>query len=245
MEKRKKKGHFFSNLLLLILLGIIVFSLYKAVPLLLEYYEGTKAYDKIAENTKVKDDSLDVDWKALKKQNKDVIAWIYSKGTVINYPVVQGEDNSYYLHRLLDGTYNFKGTLYVDYQVENPFEDFNTIIYGHRMKDGTMFKPLVKYRDEEGYYKKHKIMKLATPEKQYELQIFAAITVSATSDFYQCYFDADEEKEEYLEKIQEKNVLKSNIDVTADDCIVMMSTCTYEFDKARVVVYGKLVETGE
>lgn len=240
---KRGKGDLFFDVIIVILLCVIAFSLFKVASILNEYQKGTREYKKIAKDAdlKLEENRLHIDWKALKKKNSDVKAWIYSKGTVINYPVVQGDDNSFYLHRLLNKEYNFKGTLFIDYRVERPFDDFNTIIYGHRMKDGSMFKPLVKYREED-YYRKHKVMQLATPKHQYDLKIFAAVTIPARSSMYKCAFGTRKEKEAYLEKIREKNVLTTDVHVSANDRIVMMSTCTYEFDNARVVVYGKLIE---
>lgn len=239
--EKKKKGTLVFDIIIVVLLCVIAFSLFKVITILDQYSQGTQVYNEIAENTDTTGDSLDVDWDALRKKNQDVVAWLYSEGTVINYPVVQGEDNSYYLHRLLNGEYNFKGTLFVDYRVENPFEDFNTIIYGHRMKDGSMFHSLINYREQD-YYEAHKVMELATPDHQYEIEVFAAVTIPADSDMYECVFNTEGEKEEYLTEIQKESVLNTDVTVTSEDRIVMMSTCTYEFDNARVVVYGKLVE---
>ena len=107
-----------------------------------------------------------------------------------------------------------------------------------------MFCSLAEYREKE-YYEAHRRMLLITPEAEYELLIFGVLTVDADSDMYQFSFADQEEKEDYLDRIRENSELDTEVSVTAEDRIVMLSTCTYEFEDARLVVYGKLVETEE
>ena len=241
-KKEKKKTGVIYKIVIGILICIIAFSLYKIGTIVYEYYVGTKQYSEVQELAGAADFTGALDWEALLEKNKDVKAWLYSKDTVINYPVVQGDDNDYYLYRMVNGEWNGKGSLFIDYRCENPFKDFNTIIYGHRMKDGSMFRSLVEYRDDPEYYAEHKTMDLLTPDSKYKLEIFAAITIPADSDMYRISFDNDADKQSYLDKISEENVLSTDVSVSVDDEIVMMSTCTYEYDDARLVVYGKLVE---
>ena len=163
---------------------------------------------------------------------------------MINYPVVQGEDNQYYLYRMINGEWNGKGSIFIDYRCENPFSDFNTILYGHRMRDGSMFNSLAEYRDRD-YYEKHRKMMLITPEKKYDLYIFGVVTVASDSDRYKYSFESAEEEQEYLNWIRENSEIDTDVSVSAGDRIVMLSTCTYEFEDARLVVYGKLVEREE
>lgn len=249
MEKnsKKRKSGVLYRVIVAILLCIIAFCIYKIAAILADYREGTAVYDRIAEiGDVIPEETLHVDFAALKGENDDVIAWLYSEGTVINYPVVQGEDNSYYLYRLADGTWNPKGSLFADYRCEKPFADFNTIIYGHRMNDGSMFKSLIEYRDTEGYYEAHKVMRLAAPDAEYEIAVFGADTIPADDDMYKLQFGSDEEKAAYIERIRKNNEIPSgggsDVEVEPSDRIVMLSTCTYEFDDARLVVWGKLTE---
>lgn len=240
MKKKRSKGRLY-RIAILLLLGIMIFCGYKIAKILYEYHEGSKVYSDVARDAKVKvgKKRVNVDWEKLRKKNDDVVAWLYSAGSVINYPVVQGQDNKYYLHRLINGEYNFKGTLFVDYRVEKPFKGFNTIIYGHRMKDGSMFKPLVRY-DDMDYYKKHKVMRLATPEKNYDLLIFAMSRISVKSKLYKIFFNGDAEKREFIDEIRRVSAINPKVRVTEKDKIVMMSTCTAELDDKRIVVFGKL-----
>lgn len=245
-KREKKKSSPVEKLITLVLIGIIAFSAYKVGTILYGYYEGNQQYtqvQQVAGVEKGEEFTGDIDFNSLYKQNKDVKAWIYSEGTVINYPVVQAADNDYYLYRMFNGEYNGAGSIFIDYRNSTPFESFNTIIHGHRMKDGSMFKPLIQYRDMS-YFNEHKVMQITTPDMKYDLEIFAVVTIPADSNMYKLNFTDDEERQDYLDKIYKKSEIDTGVEATPDDRIVMMSTCDYEFDDARLCVYGKLVPTG-
>ena len=96
---------------------------------------------------------------------KEIIGWIYSDGTPINYPIVQTTNNEYYLRRLIDGTYNQAGSIFMDYKNSSDFSDYNTIIYGHNMKNDSMFGTLTSYESQD-YYNEHKEMYLYSENKK-------------------------------------------------------------------------------
>lgn len=240
-QKKRKNSNRFYHILVFILLCIIAFSLYKVIPPLYGYLEGTHEYNKAAETagTDTKNaDNIAINWEKLSKKYKNIKAWLYSDGTVINYPVAQGSDNSYYLTHLINGEYNAKGSLFIDSRNQKPFTDFLTIIYGHHMHDGSMFCSLKKYRDED-YYKKHKTIRLYLPGKKYELQVFGVCTIPSDDSHYKFSFTG-KEKGSYLRWIERNSELTTNIPVSAEDRIVMLSTCTYEFDQARLVIFCKM-----
>ncbi|MEE0742398.1 MAG: class B sortase [Emergencia sp.] len=245
MAKAKRKTSIGYKLVMLILICIMAFSLYKIVTIVYEYYKGARAYDSVAELAGI-DDLMptSVDFDALAKINPDIRGWIYSKDTPINYPVVQGENNDKYLYQMFNEEWNGKGSIFVDYRCEEPFEQFNTVVYGHRMKDGSMFHSLTKYRDRE-YYEKHKKMQLFTPEGDYDIEIFGVVTLEADSQMYRMDFSDEEDEQQYIDWILENTETQMDVRPTAEDRLVMLSTCTYEFDDARLVVYGRLVEREE
>ena len=246
-EKKKKKSSLGYKLVMLVLIGIIAFSAYKIGVILYGYHQGNSQYNQVQQvaGTENADKFTgDVDFASLLKENEDVKAWIYSEGTPINYPVVQGPDNDYYLYRMFNGEYNGAGSIFIDYRNDEPFNEFNTILHGHRMKDGSMFKDLIKYRETD-YYNAHKVMQLTTPEANYDLVIFGVITIPSDSNMYRFDFFDDVAKQEYLDYIYENTEMDTGVEVTTEDRIVMMSTCTFEYDDARLCVYGKLVEKGE
>ncbi len=260
--KKKKAGirDWIYRLVMLILIGIMLFSGYKIISIKMEYSEGTKAYEELAHemDKSVKKPGskeplyLDIDWEKLAASNNRGVdvryyAWIRMKGTTINYPIVQTYDNESFLRHLLTGEYNMKGTIFIDYRVEAPFSDFNTVVYGHNMKDGTMFSDLQSYIESEGYFDKHKTLELYTPNQDYDLVIFGGMLVNAfNKTVYNFYFPEGEDylRTEMIDWIKNNNQIpgfSENIDVTAADKIVTLSTCTNVAEDDRYVIFCKLV----
>lgn len=235
------------NVITVCLVGIILVSGYKIGKTMWDYQVAKSAYTNISEKTAKVDPKQFtgvVDWKALKKVNPDVQGWLYQKGTVINYPVVQGTDNDTYLHTRFDKQWSGGGTLFVDYRMEKDFRGFNSIIYGHHMKDGSMFRSIRGYTKEEGYYDKHKTLELATPHGNYHLVVFSAFITKATDeDTYKMTYD-EAEKQAYIDRAWEQSELpitRDSVDVTKDDRLVTLSTCAYDYEEARYIVMCKMV----
>lgn len=235
------------NVITVCLIGIILVSGYKIGKTMWEYQVAKSAYTNISEKTAKVDPKQFtgvVDWKALKKVNPDVQGWLYQKGTVINYPVVQGTDNDTYLHTRFDKQWSGGGTLFVDCRMEKDFKGFNSIIYGHHMKDGSMFRSIRGYTKEDGYYDKHKTLELATPHGNYHLVVFSAFITKATDeDTYKMTYD-DSAKQSYIDRAWERSELpltKDSVDVTKNDRLVTLSTCAYDYEEARYIVMCKMV----
>ncbi len=235
------------NVITVCLIGIILVSGYKIGKTMWEYHVAKSAYTNISEKTAKVDPKQFtgvVDWKALKKVNPDVQGWLYQKGTVINYPVVQGTDNDTYLHTRFDKQWSGGGTLFVDYRMEKDFKGFNSIIYGHHMKDGSMFRSIRGYTKEDGYYDKHKTLELATPHGNYHLVVFSAFITKATDeDTYKMTYD-EAEKQAYIDRAWERSELpitRDSVDVTKNDRLVTLSTCAYDYEEARYIVMCKMV----
>ncbi len=235
------------NVITVCLVGIILVSGYKIGKTMWDYQVAKSAYTNISEKTaKVNPKQFTgvVDWKALKKVNPDVQGWLYQKGTVINYPVVQGTDNDTYLHTRFDKQWSGGGTLFVDYRMEKDFKGFNSIIYGHHMKDGSMFRSIRGYTKEEGYYDKHKTLELATPHGNYHLVVFSAFITKATDEnTYKMTYD-EAEKQAYIDRAWEQSELpitRDSVDVTKSDRLVTLSTCAYDYEEARYIVMCKMV----
>lgn len=235
------------NVITVCLIGIILVSGYKIGKTMWEYQVAKSAYTNISEKTAKVDPKQFtgvVDWKALKKVNPDVQGWLYQKGTVINYPVVQGTDNDTYLHMRFDKQWSGGGTLFVDCRMEKDFKGFNSIIYGHHMKDGSMFRSIRGYTKEDGYYDKHKTLELATPHGNYHLVVFSAFITKATDeDTYKMTYD-EAEKQAYIDRAWERSELpitRDSVDVTKNDRLVTLSTCAYDYEEARYIVMCKMV----
>lgn len=176
-----------------------------------------------------------VDFETLTGQYPQIAGWLYCSGTNINYPVMQGEDNSYYLHHAPDGAYQFSGSLFVSCNNTMPFADDNTIIYGHNMKNGSMFGELANYRADRSYYRKHGVWYFLTPQKNFKLTILAGCMVDTDSDVYRTDWGGQEALVRYLNLLQSK----SEFQVEAPEKIshlATLSTCTSRSEKSRFVL---------
>lgn len=183
---------------------------------------------------------ITVDFESLLADNPDIVGWLYSQDTPINYPLLQAQDNHYYLGRLPDKTKNVNGALFVDYRSASDFSDRNTIIYGHNMRSGNMFGSLKNYCQQD-YYEAHPVMWLFLPNQCYKLEVTAGCVVRSDSHFYH----VPDTGENAVKQVREAKALSdftSNTEPREDDRWVTLSTCSYEFDHARYIVLGRLVQ---
>ena len=184
-----------------------------------------------------------VDFDALRETGPDIIGWLTLPDTAINYPVTQADDNEYYLHHLYDGTYNKTGCLFADYENQEDFSDRNTIIYGHNMRDGSMFAMLNEY-DEQSYFDGHPQMYLVTPDGGYVVEIFTAFVAkpsesgSDTSP-WRLSFKDDGAYTTWLSEMVSRSVIETDVTVTSSDKVLTLSTCT-PGGASRFIVMGKL-----
>lgn len=227
-------------ILIAALLAATGFSGIKLYQMLIEYGANRDAYRKISESVSGDDDFLNVDFYELKKTNPDIVGWIRYKGTPIDYPIVKGKDNRQYLYTRFDGSYSDFGTLFVDSATEYPFHQFNTVVYGHHMQDGSMFGSLKKLKDPE-YCRKHPKMELATPGGNYDLQIYAFLNKSSDSKVFTHNVGSEEDRSEYLKWINDNAVYTTDVDLNIDDRLVILSTCAYEYNGARYIVVCKMI----
>lgn len=186
---------------------------------------------------------LVVDFEALKQVNQDVVGWLYCEDTPINYPVVKGEDNSYYLKHSYDGKQVKSGSIFVDAACGEGFSDANTVIYGHYIKDGSMFACLKKWGDQS-FYEEHPRIWLLTPEADYEIVLFAGYATRADSQVYTIFSAPCPELEEYLQTARENSQFQADVEISGEEPnakYVVLSTCAYSFQNARYVLHGKLV----
>lgn len=181
-----------------------------------------------------------VDFEELWKENGDVVGWLYCPDTVINYPIVQGDDNDYYLRRLLDGSDNIAGTLFIDTRNTGDFSDWNTVVYGHNMHNGTMFGTLTEYNSQE-YYNAHPVMYLLTPLQNYKIEIIAGYVTSFDSEIYDIK-NTIKERDTIVQTALDKTGFTSEVVITDNDRIITLSTCSYEYENARYVLLGVLRE---
>lgn len=188
------------------------------------------------------DDTASEDrFSVLSEVNSDVRAWIWQEGTCIDYPVVIGEDNTYYLNHLFNGEKNKLGCLFIDYRNNGDFSDRNTVIYGHNMKNGTMFHSITDYKDP-AVYATRPTMTIYTPDGTYNLELFAGVIISGDEQFVKFDFSSEEEFLSYAEQLKENSTFESDVAVLPGDRLVTLCTCSYEFDNYRYELVGKLSE---
>lgn len=180
-----------------------------------------------------------IDFGGLKAVNPDVIGWIEMEGPDISYPIAHGADNDFYLHHTIEGTYNFAGSIFVDAANSNDFSDPNTVIYGHNMKNGSMFAMIKKYGDQK-FYEEYPYFWIYTPMYIYKCDIFSAKEVDKNSDRYQIRFQDRPQFASYLEKcVDDSAISAAGIMFNSKDRIITLSTCTGD-SATRFVVQGKI-----
>ena len=182
-----------------------------------------------------------VDFDALSSLYPGIVGWIRLEDTQIDYPVMQSIDNQYFLARLPDGTAHRSGSIFLDYRNKSDFSDKSILVFGHETRAGDMFGTLKSYRNQE-FFDNNPIMYLHTPEKDYIMELFAGHVAHSVRDHPPLEFEDDEDFLDYIRHIKSISVFRSDVDVSADDRIVSLVTCTYDFSNARLIVVGKLVE---
>ena len=257
-QKKKKKSDVLLTIALIAAIVVFCYAAFNLYHIYTEYKKGTDEYNQIEEMAVTERDAdsaevagpnaqlkppIEVDFDKLKSVNEDVVGWIYVDALPdISYPIVKGKDNQTYLHQTYEKNYNFAGTIFVDYENSGDFSDCNTLVYGHNMKNGSMFGHLKKFREDDKLYKQDKYFWILTPERNYRYEIITAYTTSVNSDTYTLFKGPGEEFEKYLETIKGYSEIQTDdTDLTIKDKIVTLSTCTGN-ESTRFVVQGKRVD---
>ena len=180
-----------------------------------------------------------MDFTALREVNDDVLGWILIPDTVISYPLLQGEDNQYYLTHTWKKWTSAVGAIFMDSQNSPDLTDFNTIIYGHRMNNGSMFASLKNYK-KQSYWKAHPYVYITGDHGSYKYDIFAAYEVSTQGVTYQMGFSGEADKQEFLDACMALSVIDTGIVPTVHDRILTLSTCTGNGHATRWVVQAVL-----
>ena len=184
------------------------------------------------------------DFETLLQWNPDVIGWIWSPGSDIDYPVVQGVDNDYYLNHTADGVRSIIGSIFMESQNQKEFQDDVTILYGHHIRGGRMFSSLSGYKTQS-YYEEHPVMYLYTPDKDYRVDLFAGEILDGQIGSFPIIFESADARERWLKKLLVSSTFKSSVAVEGNERILALCTCSYEYNNARYVVYGVLSDMEE
>lgn len=139
-----------------------------------------------------------MDFSALREVNSDVLGWILIPGTAVSYPVVQGTDNDYYLNHTWKKWTSVVGSIFLECQNSRDLSDFNTIIYGHRMNNGSMFASLKNYK-KQSWWSDHPCVYITDDSGSHKYEIFAAYEVSTEGETYRLGFGSDREKQAFID----------------------------------------------
>ena len=184
----------------------------------------------------------EIDAARLTEINADYSCWIYAPDSPIDYPIVHGADNEYWLHRLFDGSRNAAGTLFIDYRNLPDFQDPNTLIYGHHMRNDSMFGTLDHY-EQPGYYDAHPWMLVIARDETYLVEVFAGYTTSKKDHCYDIAISDESDKQKFIDEAKAKSDFQSPVEINPGDALITLSTCAYAFENARYIVIGRLVPT--
>lgn len=185
--------------------------------------------------------TLDVDFSSFAKDYPETVGWVFFEDGHISYPIMQGEDNWKYRHAGYDGEESNTGAIFLDYRSSSDFSDSNSIIYGHNMKDRSMFGSLRDYREDPRYYDTHQYFQVITPDKAYRYLIFAYMDVSESYVIYDYVGDGAKVFVEDAEPVRRKSYMDSEIPVNESKKVVTLSTCT-DKDELQFVVLGVMVD---
>ena len=230
--------------LLFLLLVVLGFSLYKINRINNELNSSQETKEELIKlveipETPSDEPSFQVDFEELKKINSDVIGWIVIEGTEINYPIVQGNNNSFYLNHSYDKKWNSLGSIFADYQSSNDFIYYNTFIYGHHTKNGSMFGKLYKYMDVSFYKKNKKFycisnFYLYNPTGNFTAEIFSAYIDSTDSSSYNQSFNSITEFNDYINLVKEKSNYSTDVKFDANkDKIITLYSCSHESNRKK------------
>ncbi len=243
---------------MLILAAVFVVSLGLGLSTIVEYRAGETSYDEAREVASVPDfedvtateeNKTDpylaalshIDFAALRDVNPDVFGWITIPGTKINYPLVQGEDNSLYLTHTWKGEANSSGAVFLDCGSNKRLSDFHSVLYGHRMRNGSMFAAL-KYYTDRSFWEQHRYIYVSNGTACYKYAIFAAWEASVYGDAYTLYFADDADKQSYIDECLAASAYSTGIYPSPEDHLLTLSTCTGRGYSTRWIVQAVRVD---
>lgn len=232
---------------------VAVIAVYNIVQIQSQSAEGKEIYHIIrteADESTTYDGTIEtsgmreIDFDALNRINEDTVAWISIPGTDIDYPVVQADNNDYYLTRSADKTMNSSGAIFMDMNNSASFSDKSTLIYGHNMNDGSMFAGLHDY-EKQDFYDQHPYFYIYTPDGTYrKYHIFAALQIEDGPDYYPISFSSDKDFENYIALLEKGTPISTGVTVEGGGSTITLSTCVKGNDTARYIIVGVLEEEG-
>lgn len=248
------------NRILTVLFALVfLISAFMIVRYYIQSRQAANIYEKLAEQVHQEERQNDStgeeesagkplsQYVALKKQFPNMVGWIRIDGTVVDYPVTQGENNSYYLHHAFDGSESAHGCIFADKSCDMETPSDNIILYGHHMKDGSMFAVLDQYK-KKTFWQDHPVIHFdtLTSSSDYEVMAAFAVSVDTGNEAEFRYYDFVEAKnkqdfDKYVKECLSRSLYSTGVTAKAGDQLLTLSTCEYSRNNGRMVVVAKKV----
>lgn len=249
--KKKKKGKtWLWRILFMVALCVFVYSGYQLYHIFSQNHEEKQEKQtlmniaNVPEVPKPEEEPFEINWEALQAQNPDICAWIIIPDTDINYPIVRGTDNEFYLNHTFLKAANYAGAIFLDYQADRTFQDNNTFIYGHNVKHGTMFAELENFKNAE-FYQSHPYVYLFTPDGNYRCEVISMYSTIDSSASYTTYTGNQKGYETYISMVKGLAENIREVEMSSEDHMITLSTCSYErggeASDARYLLHAKMV----
>lgn len=235
-------------IMILICIAGIIFSCYKIFEEEIDLNENTKIMKEVASSVDVIElpdtkPKYNIDFESLKKINSEVVGYIKVDNTRIDYPVVKGINNSYYLTHNLEKKYNVAGWIFADYHNKFDGTDKNIVIYGHKMKNGSMFGTLKDILNKSWYEKENnKEIIFITDKYTYYYQVFSVYSIEPEDYYINTEFATEAEFSEFVKTIKSRSIFDFKLDVDSSDTVLTLSSCLDSYNKKRVVLHAKLMD---
>lgn len=248
-KRNKKYKEAILNLILyIILLSILIYSGIKIFKWYKDKTNNNKIVEQIKSTVIVEENNEDgnengytVDFNKLKEQNNETIAWLKINNTNIEYPVVKGTNNSFYLNHSFDKSKNSAGWIFADYKNKFDNTDKNIVIYGHNMRDGSMFGSMLNILDAKWYENEENTnITLYTENEKCIYKVFSIYKIESEDYYIKTEFSDDNNFEQFVNTIKKRSIKEFNTDVSKDDNILTVSTCANN-NKYRVVLHAKKI----
>lgn len=185
---------------------------------------------------------ISVDFDALTQANGDVMGWLHISNTDISYPVMQGVDNDEYIHTTYQNQYSAAGSIFMDYRIDGDFTANNTVIYGHNMRSGLMFGTLADYQSKS-FALEHPYIFMLTDQGYLRYEVCYGFVTQATSQVYDMDFSQSGSFADHLSYLAKQSWYQTGVEITDQDKILTLSTCTSASELERFVVIAKLDES--
>ena len=240
MAKRYKKTKKSTKIFLFIFIVMLIVSGYKILQWKLNSNENKKILQEVQNVVTIDEEknTYIINFKFLKQRNSDTIAWIKVNGTNIEYPIVQTENNSYYMRHNLNKEYNVAGWIFMDYKNKLDGNDKNIVIYGHNMHDDSMFGTLRNILEEDWYNNEQNyVLNFITEKENLKYRVFSVYKIENEDYYIKTEFE-ETEFSEFVETLKNRSIKNFNVEVTPEDSILTLSTCA-DNNKYRIVLHAK------